>query len=397
MRRKKIMCLLATMLVATSLVGCSNNTTTYSATVKGHNDDVTIEVSLDGDKITEVEVVSHKESEGISDKAISDIPKAIVEQQSLSVDTISGCTVSSTAIIEGTKKALTDAGIDISKYEKSSTNTSESGQDAFDLEWDAQPQLGIVKGDYYKVEERFRQGHLGTLEVVQNDGKLVEVEFNELTRPNYYKRYYQNISKRFSEYNFDMGASKGAAWIQSVVSVEQQMLDEQRLTGEFDVVSGASNSIEQSMLPLAEKLNATIGNPTGEKYYSIAEDLGGGLTGNLKVIVKDGQILECRYDEIFANSPDDIDDPKYKKHYRTSKYESVEYHEPSRIGFNIQMDALNDKVVETQDMFDLTDLPATEATGDYKSSGYTERNSAWDNYLKLAEKLFAEMKADGVL
>lgn len=396
MKRKKISYLLATTLIVASLAGCSSNSTTYSATVKGHNDDVMVEVSLDGDKITKVEVTSHKESEGISDKAISDIPKAIVEQQSLNVDTISGCTVSSTAVIEGTKKALTDAGIDISKYEKASTNSG-SNEAEFSLEWDAQPQLGIIKGDYYKVEERFRQGHLGTLEVVQNDGKLVEVEFNELTRPNYYKRYYQNVSKRLSEYNFDMGASKGAAWIQSVVSVEQQMLDKQSLTGEFDVVSGASNSIEQSMLPLAEKLNATLGTPTGEKYYSIAEELGGGLTGKLKVIVKDGQILECRYDEIFANSQDDIEDPKYKKHYRTSKYESVEYHEPSRIGFNIQMDALNDKVVETQDLFDLTGLPATEATGDYKSAGYTERNSAWDNYLKLAEKLSAEMKADGVL
>lgn len=27
--------------------------------------------------------------------------------------------------------------------------------------WSVQPKQGIVKGDYYKVEERFRQGHLG--------------------------------------------------------------------------------------------------------------------------------------------------------------------------------------------------------------------------------------------
>lgn len=266
-----------------------------------------------------------------------------------------------------------------------------------DLEWDAQPTLGIVKGDYYKEEERFRQGHLGVLEVVQNDGKIVEVEFNESTRPNYYKRYYQDVPKRYSEYNFDMGAAKGAAWIQSVVAVEKQMIDEQRLVGEFDVVSGASNSIEQAMVPLAEKVNAKLGSPTGAKYYAIAEDLGGGLTGKLKVIVENGKIVECRYDEIFANSPDQIEDEKLKKHYRVSKYESVEYHEPSRIGFNVQMDELNKKVIETQNLLDITGLPATEATGDYKSSGYTERNTAWDNYLKLAEKLSNEMKKDGVL
>ncbi|MGL4736201.1 MAG: hypothetical protein ACRCW2_01990 [Cellulosilyticaceae bacterium] len=266
-----------------------------------------------------------------------------------------------------------------------------------DLDWDAQPQLGIIKGDYYKIEERFRQGHLGIFEVVKNGDQIVKVEFNELTRPNYYKKFYQDVPKRYSEYNFDMGAAKGAAWIQSVVLVEKQMVEEQRITGEFDVVSGASNSIYQAMIPLAEQIGEELTAPSNQKFYSIAEELGDGLTGQLKVIVEEGKIISCRYDEIFANSPDDITDPKLKQHYRQSKYESVIYHEPSRIGFNIQMDALNEKVVASQDLLDLTGLPAIEATGDYGKSGYTERNTAWDNYLMLAEKLLAEMQADGTL
>lgn len=305
----------------------------------------------------------------------------------------------STLAIIMTMGVLTSCVKEEKPEEKADASTQASttvGQD-IDLEWDAQPTLGLIKGDYYKIEERFRQGHLGILEVVQNDGKIVEVEFNEMTRPNYYKRYYQDVPKRNSEYNFDMGLAKGAAWIQSVVQVEKQMIDEQRLTGEFDVVSGASNSIEQAMAPLAEKLSTELASPSGIKYYAIAEELGGGLTGKLKVIVKDGKIIECRYDEIFANSPEEIEVPELKKYYRVSKYESIEYHEPSRIGFNIQMDELNNKVVETQDMLDLTGLPAIEDTGDYKSSGYTKRNTAWDNYLKLAEKLLNEMKADNVL
>lgn len=277
------------------------------------------------------------------------------------------------------------------------TQASAEQFEVISLDWDAQPKLGIIKGDYYKAEERFRQGHLGVLEVVKNEDKIVDVYFNELTRPNYYYRMYQNVPKRYSDYNFVMGESKGAAWIQSVVNVENQMVEEQRLTGEFDVVSGASNSIEQSMAPMAEKINEEIGQPSGKKYYSIAEELGGGLTGKLRVIVEEGKIIECKYDEIFANSPDDIEDPTLKQFYRQSKYESLSYGEPSRIGFNVQMDALNDKVVETQDMLDLTGLPAIEDTGDYKSSGYTKRNTAWDNYLKLADKLLNEMKADQVL
>lgn len=279
----------------------------------------------------------------------------------------------------------------------STTGSSIKEVEMTKLDWSAQPKLGLIKGDYYKTEERFRQGHLGTLEVVKDKDKLVHIEFNEMTRPNYYNRYYQNVSKRWSAYNFTMGEAKGAAWIQGVLKAEEQMLAEQRITGEVDTVSGASNSVLQSMVPMAEKLAPTLVKASNEKYYGIAEVLGGGLTGRLQVVVKDGKITDLRYDEIFADTPDEIEDPKLKQFYRQSKYESVDYDEPSRIGFNVQMDELKAKVLKTQDMLDLSGLPAIENTGDYGKSGYTTRNTAWDNYLKLAEKLLKEMKADGVL
>ncbi|WP_330111891.1 FMN-binding protein [Cetobacterium somerae] len=263
--------------------------------------------------------------------------------------------------------------------------------------WTVQPKEGVVKGDYYKIEERFRQGHLGTLEVVKNNGKLVHVEFNELTRPNYYNRFYQNVSKRLSPYNFSMAEKSGVAWIEGVLVAENQMIKEQRLTGTFDMVAGASNSIQQSMVPLAEKLNSQMDKKSNSKYYSVSENFGNGLTGVLKVIVEKGKIVECRYDEIFADSKDEIKDKNLKEFYRQSKYWSIMYDEPSRIGFNVQMDALNDKVVKTQNLLDLTDLPATEKSGNYKQSGFTRRNTAWDNYLKLAEKMKNELEKDKVL
>lgn len=283
------------------------------------------------------------------------------------------------------------------KPETDASTQASAVPEVTNLEWDAQPQLGIIKGDYYLVEERFRQGHLGSLEVVVKDNNIELVEFNEATRPNYYNRKYQNVPKRYSEYNFSMGEAKGAAWIQSVEKVEKQMVKEQRLVGEFDIVSGASNSIEQAMAPMAEKLNAQIGQASNAKAYIISEKLGGGLTGRLKVVVENGKITLCKYDEIFANTPEEIEDAKLKGFYRQSKYDSIEYDEPSRIGFNVQMDSLNSKVIETQNLLDITDLPAVEDTGDYKSAGYTKRNTAWDNYLKLADKLLVEMKADGIL
>lgn len=263
--------------------------------------------------------------------------------------------------------------------------------------WTVQPKEGVIKGDYYKIEERFRQGHLGTLEVVKNNDKLVHVEFNELTRPNYYNRFYQNVSKRLSPYNFSMAEKSGVAWIEGVLAAENQMIKEQRLTGTFDMVAGASNSIQQSMVPLAEKLNSQMDKKSNFKYYSVPENFGNGLTGVLKVIIEKGKIIECRYDEIFADTKDEIKDKNLKKFYRQSKYWSIMYDEPSRIGFNVQIDALNDKVVKTQNLLDLTDLPATEKSGNYKQSGFTRRNTAWDNYLKLAEKMKNELEKDKIL
>ena len=59
------------------------------------------------------------------------------------------------------------------------------------------------------------------------------------------------------------------------------------------------------------------------------------------------------------------------------------------------MDALNEQVVKTQNLLDISELPAIGDTGNYAASGYTTRNTAWDNYLRMAEQLLNEMKQDG--
>mgnify|MGYP000700736051 CR=1 FL=1 len=87
---------------------------------------------------------------------------------------------------------------------------------------------------------------------------------------------------------------------------------------------------------------------------------------------------------------------KFKKYFKQSKYESVDYDEPSRIGFNIQMDALNEKVVKTQDMFDLTGLPATEDSGDYKNLDI-QLEILLGIIIKISRKLHAEMLKDKVI
>ena len=57
--------------------------------------------------------MSHNETPGVSDLAISDIPANIVEHQSLGVDAIAGATYSSKGILEAVANALEQAGADI--------------------------------------------------------------------------------------------------------------------------------------------------------------------------------------------------------------------------------------------------------------------------------------------
>ena len=53
-----------------------------------------------------MEVVSQNETEGIGDKAIEALPAAIVAANSADVDTVASATITSNAIIEAVKDAL---------------------------------------------------------------------------------------------------------------------------------------------------------------------------------------------------------------------------------------------------------------------------------------------------
>ncbi len=85
----------------------------YTAAAKGNNGDVTVTVEVSGDKILSVTVTEHSETPGVADPALETIPKAIVENQSLAVDAVTGATNTSNAILQAAEAALAQAGADI--------------------------------------------------------------------------------------------------------------------------------------------------------------------------------------------------------------------------------------------------------------------------------------------
>lgn len=109
-----LLCLtmLATMAVMPALADSLYTAGTYTATAQGNNGDVTVEVTFSDSAITDVKVTAHDETPGLSDPAISGVPAAIVEQQSLAVDTVSGATNTSKAILAAVEDCVKQAGAD---------------------------------------------------------------------------------------------------------------------------------------------------------------------------------------------------------------------------------------------------------------------------------------------
>ena len=78
----------------------------YVGVGKGIGGDLTVKVTMDGDKIAAIEVLAHGETAGICEAAIEKVPAAIIEAQSAEVDGVSGATLTSNGIKEAVANAL---------------------------------------------------------------------------------------------------------------------------------------------------------------------------------------------------------------------------------------------------------------------------------------------------
>lgn len=104
------------VLVIAVIVGCSGGSSdsndsgtpkdTLTGAAQGHNGILKVSVTLEGEKITAVEVIEEEETPGIAGPALEEIPAAIVAANSAEVDVISGATVTCEAIMYAVNNAL---------------------------------------------------------------------------------------------------------------------------------------------------------------------------------------------------------------------------------------------------------------------------------------------------
>lgn len=113
--RKMGLCLLlCIVMMALAVTGLAES---YEASAKGFGGDVTVTVTVEDGRIAAVEATGISETPELGGVAMETLPTAIVEAQTPYVDTVSGATLTSNAVIEATVAAAAQAGLTFEKEE----------------------------------------------------------------------------------------------------------------------------------------------------------------------------------------------------------------------------------------------------------------------------------------
>ncbi|ABR47735.1 flavocytochrome c [Alkaliphilus metalliredigens QYMF] len=141
---KSILCLTLCLLMVL-ITACSSGPTTtsgevlyqagtYTASAMGNYGDVTVSVTFSDTAITQVEIDEHIETPTIAEPVFTSLSQKIVNDQTLAIDTISGATNTSNAVLAAVEDCVTQAGGDvealkIKKVKQSSSETIEKTTD----------------------------------------------------------------------------------------------------------------------------------------------------------------------------------------------------------------------------------------------------------------------------
>lgn len=115
--KKKIAAFLLALTMAFTMTAVAEGVSgEYTGTSKGYGGDVTVTLTLDNGKIVNASAEGAKETEGIGGKALAPMAAKIAETGSVAVDGMTGATVTSKAVIEAARAALTAAGLNPEDY-----------------------------------------------------------------------------------------------------------------------------------------------------------------------------------------------------------------------------------------------------------------------------------------
>ena len=115
---KQLKLALAFVLTAVMLLGCGTvafaEGATDTAQAPGLDETVTVTITVEDGVITAAEAVTDKAEETVGRQALTDLPAAMVEKNSIAVDGVSGAAAASNAVLTAAAQAYLQAlGLDV--------------------------------------------------------------------------------------------------------------------------------------------------------------------------------------------------------------------------------------------------------------------------------------------
>lgn len=266
---------------------------TGEGTAKGHNGDIKAVVTFEGDKIAKVDL-EHEETEGLGDKAADSLVEKIVANNSVNVDTVSGATVTSTALIEAVKAAIEASGRDVKAFE---TEAEEKTGETIEKETDVVVIGGGGAGFAAAVSAKEAGADVILLEKLASVGGNTLISGGEYAAPANELQEKEGIEDSKEQFAKDVeeaggdpelikvladNATEDAYWLRDDIGVE--WLDSLMFFG--------GHSVKRSLIPAAHTGNELIKN-----YLNKSEELGIEVQTEAdvkEILAEDGKIAGVR-------------------------------------------------------------------------------------------------------
>lgn len=279
--------------------------TTGEGTAAGHNGDLKAVVTFDGDKIAKIDL-THEETEGLGDKAADKLVEEIVANNSVSVDTVTGATVTSTAVIEAVKAAIEASGRDVKNFE---TESEEKKGETVEKDTDVVVIGGGGAGFAAAVSAKEAGADVILVEKLASVGGNTLISGGEYAAPANYIQKEEGIEDSKELFAKDVEeaggnpelikvladkATEDAYWLRDDIGVK--WLDSLMFFG--------GHSVKRSLIPAAHTGNELIKN-----YLKKAEELGIEVlteTDVKEILSKDGKVCgikaETKDGELVVNA-----------------------------------------------------------------------------------------------
>lgn len=176
-KMKRLLSSMISIILVLGLVSCdlgkkklSFTAGEYTAVSTGKNGDVKVKVVFDENSIVSVEVLESNETEGISNEAIERTIETIVNGQTLNVDTVSGASLTTNAIVTAVEDCVKQANGDVEALKNvAKEENKESKEETYDTD------IVIVGGGASGLTAAISASNLGAKVLVIEKGVSLAV------------------------------------------------------------------------------------------------------------------------------------------------------------------------------------------------------------------------------